>query len=102
MRRILNFIFGFFIGTVLAGRLRSGIRARLALKPLELNRAEAEELVTVFGLDRDVADRIVENRPYRNKMDLLSRMIVPEDIYNAIKGRITVTREEAIEPVKVA
>jgi hypothetical protein len=40
-------------------------------------------------LDSDVAERIVEHRPYPSKIDLLGRMVVPEEIYNSIKHRIS-------------
>jgi len=36
-----------------------------------------------------VAERIVEQRPYPSKIDLLGRMVVPEEIYNSIKHRIS-------------
>jgi hypothetical protein len=42
-----------------------------------------------LGLDADVAERIVEQRPYPSKIDLLGRMVVPEEIYNSIKHRIS-------------
>lgn len=42
----------------------------------------------VLGLDSETAERIVEHRPYPSKLDLLGRMVVPEDVYLAIKDRI--------------
>ncbi len=65
---------------------------------LDLNTASLDDLLRL-GLDRDVGDQIVENRPYRNKLDLLSRMVIPEQSYNAIKHQIGIAR--ATEPVKV-
>jgi hypothetical protein len=56
---------------------------------ININQASAEELVQSLGLDSEVADRIVEHRPYPSKIDLLGRMVVPEEIYNEIKGRIS-------------
>jgi DNA uptake protein ComE-like DNA-binding protein len=56
---------------------------------LDLNEASAEDLRAVDGL-RDYADRIVDERPFRTKIDLLERMIVPDQIYNEIKDRIVV------------
>jgi hypothetical protein len=45
-------------------------------------------MMRVLGLDADTAERIVEHRPYPSKMDLLGRMVVPEEIYRSIKDRI--------------
>jgi hypothetical protein len=66
---------------------------------LDLNTANQSELLQL-GLDRETSERIKESRPYRNKLDLLSRMVIPESAYNLIRGRVGVAR--ATEPVKVA
>jgi DNA uptake protein ComE-like DNA-binding protein len=54
-----------------------------------INQASAEELMRSLGVDAEMADRIVEHRPYPSKIDLLGRMVVPEEIYNTIKNRIS-------------
>ena len=66
---------------------------------LDLNDASDENL-RGLGLEQELVIRIVENRPYRNKLDLISRLIIPEDVYSTIRDRVTVL--EADEPVKVA
>jgi DNA uptake protein ComE-like DNA-binding protein len=65
---------------------------------VDLNTASLDDLLTI-GLDRQECDQIVENRPYRNKLDLLSRMVIPEQVYNAIKQHVGIAR--ATEPVKI-
>jgi hypothetical protein len=67
--------------------------------PIYLNSATREDFLQL-GLDGNNADRIIENRPYRNKLDLVSRLIVPENIYSDIHNRIAVKNPN--EPVKVA
>jgi DNA uptake protein ComE-like DNA-binding protein len=66
---------------------------------LDLNTASQEEFLRL-GLDNDMTDRIVENRPYRNKLDLLSRMVIPEQAYSVIRDLVGVAR--ATESIKVA
>ena len=66
---------------------------------LDLNSASQAQIESL-GLDGFLAERIVENRPYRTPLDLVSRMIVPEDVYAQIKNRVMVSRPE--EAVKVA
>jgi hypothetical protein len=66
---------------------------------LDLNTAGLSEFLQL-GLDDDTSEKIVENRPYRNRLDLLSRMVIPESAYDIIKDRVGVAR--ATEPVKVA
>ena len=113
----------FLLGAATAGLLLAVIALRLRRKPrplkitsndlgyqnhspeeltsehlLDLNSASLEELLRL-GIEREVGDHIVENRPYRNKLDLLSRMVIPEQVYNTIKHHVGIAR--ATEPVKV-
>jgi DNA uptake protein ComE-like DNA-binding protein len=66
---------------------------------LDLNSASEAEFMHL-GLDRETIDRIAENRPYRNKLDLLSRMVIPEQAYNLIRNQVGVAK--ATEFIKVA
>jgi hypothetical protein len=83
-------------------RLRSRSRAPQVFDTenfLDLNDATAGEL-SALGLDEEMVGHVVENRPYRNKLDLVSRLVIPEEVYVSIRHRIGV--REAYEPVKVA
>jgi len=66
---------------------------------LDLNTASREDLRSL-GLDSEMSDQILENRPYRNKLDLLSRMVISENTYDGIKHQIGVAK--ATESVKFA
>lgn len=66
---------------------------------MDLNSASFQDLMSL-GLDRLMAERIIENRPYRSRLDLVSRVVIPSDIYDGIKHRISVSRPD--EGVKVA
>jgi hypothetical protein len=79
---------------------QAGWVAENAENLLDLNAITIEELLLIEPLDSEMANRIVEGRPYRNKLDLLSRMIVPEDIYQLISHRVKVSEPE--QPVKIA
>jgi hypothetical protein len=61
-----------------------------------------EELLRLPGLNRELVERIIENRPYRNKLDLISRLVIAEETYKPIKHLVYVPAEAAHEPVKVA
>jgi hypothetical protein len=63
-----------------------------------LNDAHPEELQKL-GLDSVAIDRIIENRPYRNKLELVSRMILPEVLYKEIRHSIGVRRLRSRLPV---
>ena len=67
---------------------------------VDINRASAEDFERIGIHDPELVDKVIEGRPYRNKMDLLTRMIVPQDIYEVIKLHIKADGSD--EAVKVA
>ena len=48
-------------------------------------------MVLVLGLTKDMADRVVSNRPYRVKGELVAKNVVPKETFDMIKDRITVS-----------
>ncbi len=79
---------GVFAASWLARLQRRGAAGQSWRRLININRASQQELMTVLGLDAGTAERIVEHRPYPSKLDLLGRMVVPEDVYVGIKDRI--------------
>jgi DNA uptake protein ComE-like DNA-binding protein len=62
---------------------------------LDLNSASQQELQGLQGIGPELAEKILENRPYLTKIDLVGRMVVPDLIYEEIKGRVTVRPKAA-------
>jgi len=58
---------------------------------LNINKAPSTDLVLSLGVTQDVADRIVSNRPYKVKGELVAKNVVPKDVFDDIKDRITVS-----------
>ncbi len=58
---------------------------------MNVNKASAGDMVLVLGLSKDMADRIVTNRPYRVKGELVAKNVVPKDTFDTIKDRISVS-----------
>ena len=58
---------------------------------MNVNKASAGDMVLVLGLSKEVADRIVTNRPYRVKGELVAKNVVPKDTFDTIKERISVS-----------
>lgn len=79
---------GIFAATWLASLQRRGQAPASLGSRLNINQASRQDIMSVLGLDSDTADRIIEHRPYPSKLDLLGRMVVPEDIYMNIKDKI--------------
>ena len=58
---------------------------------MNVNKASAGDMVLVLGLSKDMADRIVTNRPYRVKGELVAKNVVPKETFDMIKERISVS-----------
>ena len=62
---------------------------------LDLNSASQQELQRLQGIGPELAEKIVENRPYLTRIDLVGRMVIPDLVYEEIKERITVRPDAA-------
>ncbi len=98
---IVAFISGIGV-SLLAAYAARGIRRQRreqGLELIDLNECSMSDF-RKLGLDDQIAERIVDNRPYRSKLELVSRVMLPNDIYAGIKERVGVSKTQ--EPVKVA
>src|SRR3954471_2357538 len=57
---------------------------------LDLNSASELRLGRLPGISAELVERIVENRPYLTKIDLVGRRIIPDEAYARIKHTIKV------------
>ena len=76
---------------ILASRRRraGASRSFVNRSTININEASQQEIMHALGLEAELAERIVEQRPYPSKIDLLGRMVIPEGVYNSIKHRIS-------------
>lgn len=59
-------------------------------KIININTASQPELETLHGIGRNYASRIIEKRPYTSIQDLVEKKIVPKNLYDSIRGSITI------------
>jgi len=57
-------------------------------EPVDINSASDAELKAIPGLGDAYIAKIVVNRPYANKAQLVSRKVLPESVYEKVKDRI--------------
>ena len=63
----------------------------LNAKIIDINSALEAEIAAI-GIDKAVAKKIVEGRPYRNKRDLVTRQLLSQDEYDKVKNAIIAKR----------
>jgi len=54
----------------------------------DVNSASRRDLARLPGVGSELADKIIQGRPYRRKDELVGRNILPQSVYDGIKDRI--------------
>lgn len=55
---------------------------------IDINSATEAQLSTLPGIAKARSEAIIKGRPYKGKDELLSKKILPENVYNGIKDKI--------------
>ena len=70
------------------------------IRPVDINKATLKQLKTIPGIKNIEAKKIVANRPYSYKQDLLTRNVINKEVYDNIKSRIFVIPNNKNAPKK--
>jgi hypothetical protein len=68
--------------------IRDGLRHDPKNDPVDINTASRETLQALPGVTPAMAGRIIENRPYKDRSDLIHRHILPKAVYAKIDSRL--------------
>jgi len=60
-----------------------------AAQKLDINSASKEQLDALPGIGEAYAQKIIANRPYHSKRDLVTKKIIPQSTYDKIQSQIT-------------
>lgn len=66
-----------------------------ASSKIDINSASKDELMTLSGIGDATAQKIIVNRPYRAKNELVSKKILPKSTYEKIKDQIIAHHKKA-------
>jgi DNA uptake protein ComE-like DNA-binding protein len=72
------------------GQVKAGPSASASSKmgPMDINTATVDQLRTLPGVGDTYARRIVQGRPYSSKNQLVSKGVLPRNVYNKIQDMI--------------
>ena len=63
-------------------------------RALDINSAGKDQLAALPGSNPDLAQKIVDGRPYRRKIDILRKQIVPKNNYDQFQDQIIAKRQK--------
>jgi competence protein ComEA len=78
----------FTAAPTLASQYEPVLIAQAKETQIDINRAKADELMTLKGIGEARAAAIIKGRPYTRKDELVQKKILPESVYNEIKDKI--------------
>ena len=81
-----------FAGTICFAADTKIIAQKDQVQYVNINSASKDLLMTLPGITDLLAQKIIDNRPYKKKEELKTKKIIPADVYERIKNRI-VTRD---------
>ena len=71
-----------------ASKTPAAPQAAKGTEQIDLNTATKQQLMTLTGIGDALAQKIIDNRPYRAKNELTQKKIIPQATYDKIADQI--------------
>ena len=78
-------------------KARTKAKAEADAKAIDINSATKEQLKTLPGITDAYADKIIAGRPYLSKAFLVTKNVLPNDLFQTLRKQI-VARQPAAKP----
>jgi DNA uptake protein ComE-like DNA-binding protein len=78
-------------------KVRAKAKAEADAKAIDVNSATKDQLKTLPGITDAYADKIIAGRPYLSKAFLVTKNILPNDLFQTLRKRI-VARQPVAKP----
>jgi len=86
-------------GTTKSTTHKAHSAAKKVVARVDINSAAKEDLMKLPGVTEDIAEKIVEGRPYKTKAELLSKKLVTKAEYSKIRNKV-IAKQEGNAPAK--
>ena len=94
-RRIAGILF------VVLALAMSSLTMAQSKKQVDINSATEAEIVAI-GIEKAIAKKIIEARPYRAKTDLVSKQLLTREQYDKLKDQLVAKQPTKEAPMKPA
>jgi len=71
-----------------------------AIRPVDINSASRAQLMKLPGVDDALAAKIIANRPYLTKAELVTKQVMPKGPFLALKNRIVAINKTPPKPAR--
>lgn len=91
---LATLVFGFTLSLPAVAQTSSsassskGSKSAMAAEKMDINTATKDQLQTLTGIGDALSDKIIANRPYKTKRDLVTKKVIPQATYEKIKDQI--------------
>jgi competence protein ComEA len=91
----LSLVSGMAVGQDKSTMAAPAAAAKASTEKLDINTATVDQLKALPGIGDAYSKKIVDGRPYRTKLDLVHKKIIPQATYDKVKDMIIAKQAKA-------